>query len=165
MPLLPPHMMLLLMPLLSPAALVGSRGRAAPQGLLLPLLLIPLMAPSALGGSGGMNPSQGLMLPLLMMPLMAPCALGGSRGRSALQPPGLCDHAANKQLCLPPEYSKFELPFADSVNVVEIGIDILDVLRINDKVRSVVLFIEFYWSYFLLNFSLVDTSDWRKFHP
>ena len=47
---------------------------------------------------------------------------------------GSCDHAANKNLCLPKSYSKFELPFTDSVNVVEIGIDISDVLRINDKV-------------------------------
>ena len=47
-----------------------------------------------------------------------------------------CDHAANKYLCLPLTYSKFELPHTDSVNVVEIGIDISDVLRINDKVRK-----------------------------
>lgn len=46
-----------------------------------------------------------------------------------------CEHAANKMLCLPQSYSKFELPFRDSVNVVEIGIDISDVLRINDKVQ------------------------------
>ena len=47
-----------------------------------------------------------------------------------------CDHAANKYLCLPLTYSKFELPHTDSVNVVEIGIDISDVLRINDKVNK-----------------------------
>jgi hypothetical protein len=47
-----------------------------------------------------------------------------------------CDHAANKYLCLPLTYSKFELPHTDSVNVVEIGIDISDVLRINDKVKK-----------------------------
>lgn len=46
-----------------------------------------------------------------------------------------CEHANNKYLCLPPTYSKFELPHTESVNVVEIGIDISDVLRINDKVR------------------------------
>ena len=45
-----------------------------------------------------------------------------------------CEHAPNKQLCLPPSYSKFELPFTETVNIVEIGIEILDVLRINDKV-------------------------------
>lgn len=49
-------------------------------------------------------------------------------------PPGSCDHAPNKLLCLPPAYSKFELPFPNGINVVEIGIDISDVLRINDKV-------------------------------
>lgn len=48
----------------------------------------------------------------------------------------LCATAPNKNLCLPKSYSKFELPHTDSVNVVEIGIDIIDVLRINDKVRK-----------------------------
>ena len=48
-----------------------------------------------------------------------------------------CDDSPNKNLCLPKSYSKFELPFTDSVNVVEIGIDIIDVLRINDKVRYI----------------------------
>lgn len=48
---------------------------------------------------------------------------------------GGCEHAPNKNLCLPKTYSKFELPDTDGVNVVEIGIDISDVLRINDKVR------------------------------
>ena len=47
-----------------------------------------------------------------------------------------CDDSPNKNLCLPKSYSKFELPFTESVNVVEIGIDIIDVLRINDKVSS-----------------------------
>ena len=46
----------------------------------------------------------------------------------------ICAHAPNKHLCLPQSYSKFEAPFSDPVNVVEIGIDISDVLRINDKV-------------------------------
>jgi hypothetical protein len=48
----------------------------------------------------------------------------------------VCAHAPNKNLCLPESYSKFELPHVESVNVVEIGIDIIDVLRINDKVSS-----------------------------
>ena len=45
-----------------------------------------------------------------------------------------CAHSQNKMLCLPENYSKFELPYVNSVNMVEIGIDISDVLRINDKV-------------------------------
>lgn len=49
----------------------------------------------------------------------------------------MCADAPNKNLCLPKSYSKFELPFTESVNVVEIGIDIIDVLRINDKEYSV----------------------------
>ena len=56
---------------------------------------------------------------------------------SAIKASGVCDHAPNKMLCLPEDYSKFELPFVDTVNVVEIGIDISDVLRINDKVWNV----------------------------
>ena len=47
-----------------------------------------------------------------------------------------CDDSPNKNLCLPKSYSKFELPFSDSVNAVEIGIDIIDVLRINDKISK-----------------------------
>jgi hypothetical protein len=50
--------------------------------------------------------------------------------------PDFCEHSRNRNLCLPRDYSKFELPFVDGVNVVEIGIDISDVLRINDKVRE-----------------------------
>ena len=48
----------------------------------------------------------------------------------------VCDSAPNKNLCLPKSYSKFELPHTEQVNVVEIGIDIIDVLRINDKVSK-----------------------------
>ena len=40
------------------------------------------------------------------------------------------------------DYSKFELPHRDSVNIVEIGIDISDVLRINDKVITIFIFEE-----------------------
>ena len=50
--------------------------------------------------------------------------------------PDYCERSRNRNLCLPPTYSKFELPFVDDVNVVEIGIDISDVLRIDDKVRT-----------------------------
>ena len=49
----------------------------------------------------------------------------------------VCSETASQPLCLPPTYSKFELPFPNSVNVVEIGIDISDVLRINDKVSCI----------------------------
>ena len=57
-------------------------------------------------------------------------------GRSRSRKEHTCDDSPNKNLCLPKSYSKFELPFTDSVNVVEIGIDIIDVLRINDKVST-----------------------------
>ena len=49
----------------------------------------------------------------------------------------VCESAPNKNLCLPKTYSKFELPHQDGQNVVEIGIDIIDVLRINDKVSII----------------------------
>ena len=54
--------------------------------------------------------------------------------RKASKKDHVCDSAPNKNLCLPKSYSKFELPLPDRVNTVEIGIDIIDVLRINDKV-------------------------------
>ena len=60
----------------------------------------------------------------------------GEYGRSRSRKEHTCDDSPNKNLCLPKSYSKFELPFTDSVNVVEIGIDIIDVLRINDKVST-----------------------------
>ena len=57
-------------------------------------------------------------------------------GRSNSRKEHTCVESPNKNLCLPKSYSKFELPFTDSVNAVEIGIDIIDVLRINDKVSK-----------------------------
>ena len=74
-------------------------------------------------------------LPAALLPLLL-VLLHSSPAMARLETdPSLCAHAPNKQLCLPKSYSKFELPFTETVNVVEIGIDILDVLRINDKVR------------------------------
>ena len=40
---------------------------------------------------------------------------------------------------MPVDYSKFELPHRDDVNIVEIGIDISDVLKINDDVSIQIL--------------------------
>ena len=40
----------------------------------------------------------------------------------------------NNNLCIPKEYNKFDLPLPDTVNFIDVGIDITDVLRINDKV-------------------------------
>jgi hypothetical protein len=40
----------------------------------------------------------------------------------------------NKNICIPEEYNKFDLPLPDTVNFIDVGIDITDVLRINDKV-------------------------------
>ena len=52
--------------------------------------------------------------------------------------------SASKHLCLPRAYNKFDLPLPDQVNTIDIGIDIVDVLRINDKVRA---FCERYFSH------------------
>ena len=41
----------------------------------------------------------------------------------------------NRNLCVFPDYNKFDLPVQEGVNMIDIGIDITDVLRINDKVR------------------------------
>ena len=40
----------------------------------------------------------------------------------------------NNNLCIPVEYNKFDLPLLDTVNFIDVGIDITDVLRINDNV-------------------------------
>ena len=45
----------------------------------------------------------------------------------------------NTNLCLFPDYNKFELPIKDGVNIIDIGIDITDVLRINDKAGDTAL--------------------------
>ena len=42
--------------------------------------------------------------------------------------------SVNNNLCIPKNYNKFDLPLPDSVNFIDVGIDITDVLRINDKV-------------------------------
>ena len=41
----------------------------------------------------------------------------------------------NTNLCLFKDYNKFDLPIPEGVNLIDIGIDITDVLRINDKVH------------------------------
>ena len=43
------------------------------------------------------------------------------------------EEASRNHLCLPRDYNKFDLPHPGTVNIIDIGIDIVDVLRINDK--------------------------------
>ena len=59
--------------------------------------------------------------------------------KKTVEEDNFCSHAPNKHLCLPVDYSKFELPHRDDVNIVEIGIDISDVLKINDDVSIQIL--------------------------
>jgi len=49
----------------------------------------------------------------------------------------MCSAGISKQICLPDNYSKFELPIAEGVNKIYISIDIDEVLRINDKDYSI----------------------------
>ena len=45
------------------------------------------------------------------------------------------DEITNNNLCIPGDYNKFDLPLPNSINFIDVGIDITDVLRINDKVN------------------------------
>ena len=64
---------------------------------------------------------------------------GGVSGRSREEVTCPTKLATSKHLCLPRHYNKFDLPLPDTVNIIDIGIDIVDVLRINDKVCSDVI--------------------------
>jgi len=48
-----------------------------------------------------------------------------------------CKDGVHKSICLPENYSKFELPFTEVTNKIGISIDIDDVLRINDGTYSI----------------------------
>ena len=63
------------------------------------------------------------------------CLSGPNRAKEEV----LCHKniSLSKHLCLPRNYNKFDLPFPSEVNIIDIGIDIVDVLRINDKVTPV----------------------------
>ena len=64
------------------------------------------------------------------------CALvstQGSHGKRGFT----CKDGVHKSICLPENYSKFELPFTEKTNKIGISIDIDDVLRINDGTYSI----------------------------
>jgi len=48
-----------------------------------------------------------------------------------------CSAGISKSICLPDNYSKFELPYTEQTNVIGISIDIDEVLRINDGTYSI----------------------------
>merc|ERR1719192_2087338 len=58
---------------------------------------------------------------------------GGRSGSSELVCRVQHGRVTNRNLCLHSDYNKFELPIQEGVNIIDIGIDITDVLRINDK--------------------------------
>ncbi|XP_023344754.1 glycine receptor subunit alpha-1 [Eurytemora carolleeae] len=78
-----------------------------------------------------------------MKRLLSLCLLilkfGLGRGRMDTNEDMLCKENGeiNTHICLPRGYNKFDLPYNNQVNVIDIGIDITDVLRINDKEYSV----------------------------
>ena len=59
--------------------------------------------------------------------------LEGSHGKRGFT----CKEGVHKSICLPENYSKFELPFTEKTNQIAISIDIDDVLRINDGTYSI----------------------------
>ena len=62
------------------------------------------------------------------------CLSGSNRAKEEV----MCNKniSLSEHLCLPRDYNKFDLPFPSQVNIIDIGIDIVDVLRINDKVTQ-----------------------------
>ena len=48
-----------------------------------------------------------------------------------------CSTGISKAICLPENYSKFELPYTEQTNNIAISIDIDEVLRINDGTYSI----------------------------
>jgi len=48
-----------------------------------------------------------------------------------------CSTGISKSICLPDNYSKFELPYTEQTNKIGISIDIDEVLRINDATYSI----------------------------
>ena len=67
---------------------------------------------------------------LLIYSIFLICPLDGKRGFT-------CKEDVHKSICLPENYSKFELPFTEKTNPIGISIDIDDVLRINDGTYSI----------------------------
>ena len=75
------------------------------------------------------SPSVGFLLTLLMI-LCPPLPTQGKMGFK-------CREGIPKALCLPENYSKFELPNTIDTNRIQISIDIDEVLKINDKDYSI----------------------------
>ena len=60
-----------------------------------------------------------------------------------------CSEGNTKSICLPDNYSKFELPYTEQTNPIQISIDIDEVLRINDATYSI-------------TFSTYFNVEWRE---
>ena len=74
-----------------------------------------------------------LQVPMLMMSLslLSPQTLALGKGGFK------CSAGISKNICLKDDYSKFELPKPEGINVIYVSIDIDEVLRINDKDYSI----------------------------
>jgi hypothetical protein len=60
-----------------------------------------------------------------------------------------CSAGISKSICLPDNYSKFDLPYIEKTNQIGVSIDIDEVLRINDKDYSI-------------TFSTYFNVEWRE---
>jgi len=86
-----------------------------------------------------------LFLAICLLALAPPRLTAGKRGDSGFK----CSAGISKSLCLPDNYSKFELPYTEQTNVIGVSIDIDEVLRINDKDYSI-------------TFSTYFNVEWRE---
>jgi len=74
-----------------------------------------------------------LQLPVLFVSLALLSPLSPAQGKGGFK----CSAGISKNICLKDNYSKFELPKTEGVNVIYVSIDIDEVLRINDKDYSI----------------------------
>ena len=74
-----------------------------------------------------------LQLPLLLVSLALLSPPSPAQGKGGFK----CSAGISKNICLKDDYSKFELPKPEGINVIYVSIDIDEVLRINDKDYSI----------------------------
>jgi len=119
-------------PLSGPLSLFAGSSQASLPGLpLLRVIRVPLLAVRI-----------PLFLAICLLALAPPRLTAGKRGFK-------CSAGISKSLCLPDNYSKFELPYTEQTNVIGVSIDIDEVLRINDKDYSI-------------TFSTYFNVEWRE---
>ena len=84
------------------------------------------------------RPTKALLDVMEFSAILFVCALLNLRGSDGKR--GFtCKEGVHKSICLPENYSKFELPFTEKPNQIGISIDIDDVLSINDGTYGITL--------------------------